>query len=127
MKRKQLPPQVLFATPNHDDQLKLKPVHYSFKHETVLPSLKMITIRVWLISEKINSALVMIMKEKKNVNRTLDSFSFDAVHPIQVSIKKPITKNAKTLFKHFFLILRMKIRLGVENRKTKCQTKLICL
>ena len=40
MKHKQLPPQVLFATLTHDDQIKLKPVHYLVKDETVLPSLE---------------------------------------------------------------------------------------
>ena len=40
VKRKQFHPQVLFATLNYDDQMKLKPVHFSIKHETVLPSLK---------------------------------------------------------------------------------------
>ena len=46
VKHKQLPRQVLFATQTHDDQLKLKRVHYLSKNETVLPSLKMIAIRV---------------------------------------------------------------------------------
>ena len=46
VEHKQLPRQVFFATQTHDDQLKLKPVHYLFKNETVLPSLKMIAIRV---------------------------------------------------------------------------------
>ena len=39
-KHKQLPPQVLFATLTHADQIKFKPVHYLVKHETVIPSLK---------------------------------------------------------------------------------------
>ena len=40
VKHKQLPPQVLFATLTHDDQMKLKLVHYLVEHETVRPSLK---------------------------------------------------------------------------------------
>ena len=40
VKHKQLPPQVLFETLTRDDQIKLKPVHFLFKHETILPSLK---------------------------------------------------------------------------------------
>ena len=40
VKHKQLPPQVLFATLTHDDQIKLKQVNGLVKHETVLPSLK---------------------------------------------------------------------------------------
>ena len=40
VKHKQLPPQVLFATLTHDDQIKHKPVNCLVKHETVLPSLK---------------------------------------------------------------------------------------
>ena len=40
MKHKKLPPQVLFATLTHDDQIKLKPVNCLVKYETVLPSLK---------------------------------------------------------------------------------------
>ena len=77
-------------------------MHYSFKHETVLPSLK----------NDYHTGLAHFGKDQfrtpddnegeKNVIKTLDSFSFDAVHPIQVPIKKPITKNAKTLFKQFF-------------------------
>ena len=39
-RHKQLPPQVLFATLTHADQIKFKPVHCLFKHETVFPSLK---------------------------------------------------------------------------------------
>ena len=40
VKHKQLPPQVLFETLTRDDQNKLKPVHFLFKRETILPSLK---------------------------------------------------------------------------------------
>ena len=40
VKHKQLPPQVLFETLTHDDQIKLKRVNYLVKHENVLPSLK---------------------------------------------------------------------------------------
>ena len=38
--KEQLPPQILFTTLTHDDQIKLKSVQWLFKHETVLPSLK---------------------------------------------------------------------------------------
>ena len=40
VKHNQLPPQVPCETLTHDDQKKIKPVHNSIKHETVLPSLK---------------------------------------------------------------------------------------
>ena len=37
VEHKQLQRQFLFATQTHDDQLKVKPVHYLSKNETVLP------------------------------------------------------------------------------------------
>ena len=100
-KHKQLPPQVLFATLTHDDQSKLKPVHYLVKHETVLPSLE----------DDCNPGLAQFAKDQfligknnegeKNVIKSLDSFSIDAVQPIQVPFKKSIRKNAKTLVQQF--------------------------
>ena len=40
VKQKQLAPQVLFATPTLDDQIKLYSVQFLVKRETALPSLK---------------------------------------------------------------------------------------
>ena len=39
---------------------------------------------------------------EKNAVKTLESFLFQALQPIQVPVKKPITKNAKKLIKLFF-------------------------
>ena len=125
IKQKQLPPQVLFATLTHDDQIKLKRVNCLVKQETVLPSLK----------DDCHPGLAHFRNDqfpfgndnevKKIVVKTLESFLFDAVQPIQVPVNKPITKNAKTLIQLFFLMLKMRIRLGVENHKAKFPTELI--
>ena len=95
VEHKQLPRQVLFATQTHDDQLKLKPVHYLSKNETVLPPLK----------NYCHPSLAHFGNDqfpshddnvgKKIVIKTLDSFSFDAVHPIQVPFKKQSRKVLK--------------------------------
>ena len=68
--------------------MKLKLVHYLVEHENVLPSLK----------DHCHSGLAHFGKDQfptcddnvgeKNVNKTLDYFSFDAVHPFQVPIEK---------------------------------------
>ena len=89
VKHKQLPPQVLFATLTHDYQMKLKLVHYLVEHETVRPSLK-------------DECYPGLAHFGNDVIKTLDSFSFDGVHPIEVAFKKPITKNDKTFFPQFF-------------------------
>ena len=62
----------------------------------------MIAIRVYLISEKGPFPTRDDNEGGKNVIKTLDSFSFDAVQPIQVPIKKPTSKNAKLLIQQFF-------------------------
>ena len=72
--------------------MKLKLVHYLVEHETVLPSLK----------DDCHPGLAQFGKDRfpncddnegeKNVNKTLDSFSFDALHPIQVPIKNQSRK-----------------------------------
>ena len=102
VKHKQLPPQVLFATLTHDDQIKLKRVNCLVKQETVLPSLK----------DDCHPGLAHFRNDqfpfgndnevKKIVVKTLESFLFDAVQPIQVPVNKPITRNAKTLIQQFF-------------------------
>ena len=101
-------------------------MHYLFKNETVLPSIK----------NDCHPGLAHFGKDQfptrgdnereKIVIQTLDSFSFDAVHPLQIPFKKPITKNAKTVIQQFFLTLIMRIRLGVENHKTTFPSELIC-
>ena len=65
VEHKQLPRQVLFATQTHDDQLKLKPVHYFSKNETVLPPLKNDCHPGLAHFGNDQFPLVMIMKEKK--------------------------------------------------------------
>ena len=107
--------------------MKLKPVHYFFKNESVLPSLK----------NDCHPGLAHFgneqfparddNKEEKNVIKCLDSFSFDAVHPENVSFKKRSMKNAKTLIQQFFLMVILRIRSGVEKHKKKFPTELICL
>ena len=79
-----------------------KPVHCLVKHETVLRSLK----------DDCHPGPAHIGKDQflfgndnegeKIVIKTLDSFSFDAVQPIQVPIKKPITNSVQLLIKQFF-------------------------
>ena len=82
--------------------MKLKPVHNFFKNESVLPSLKI----------DCHPGLAQFGNEQfptrddnkgeKNVIKSLDSFSFDAVHPGNVPFKKRSMKNAKTLIQQFF-------------------------
>ena len=102
VKHKQLPPQVLFATLTHDDQIKLKRVNCLVKQETVLPPLK----------DDCHPGLAHFRNDqfpfgndnevKEIVVKTMESFLFDAMQPIQVPVNKPITKNAKTLIEQFF-------------------------
>ena len=126
VKHKQLHPQVLFETLTRDDQNKLRPVHFLFKRETILPSLK----------NHCHPGRAHFGKdqfptrgdnegEKMLLCKHWIPFSFDAVHPIQVPFKKPITKNAKTVIQHFFETLILRIRLGVENHKTIFPSELI--
>ena len=102
VKRKQIPPQVLFATLTHDDQSKVKPVHCLVKRETVLPSLKVDCHPG--VAHFRNDQLTNgnDNEGEKNVIETLDSFPFDAVQPIQVAFRKPLMRNAKTLDQQFF-------------------------
>ena len=109
----------------HDDQIKLKPVQYLVERETAHPPLKD-DCHPCLALLGNNQFPIRNDKEvEKNVVKTLESFLFDAVQPIQVPVKKPITKNAKTVIKLFFLILIMRIQLGVENHETKFPTEMI--
>ena len=82
--------------------MKLKPVHYLLKHETVHLSLKDDCYPGLAHFGNDQFPFSNENEGEKNVIKTLDSFSFDGVHPIEVPFKKPITKNAKTLFQHFF-------------------------
>ena len=77
-------------------------MHYLSKNETVLPSLKNDCHPSLALSGNDQFPPRDDNEGEKFVIKTLDSFSFDAVHPIQVPIKKPITKNAKTLIQQFF-------------------------
>ena len=102
VKHKQLPPQVLFATLTHDDQIKLKRVNCLVKQETVLPPLKDDCHPGLAHFRNDQFPLGNDNEGEKNVIETLESFLFDAVQPIQVPVNKPITKNAKTLIEQFF-------------------------
>ena len=78
-------------------------MHYFSKNETVIPSLKN-DCRPSLahFGNDQSTSRDDNEVEQKIVIKTLDSFLFDAVHPIQVPCKTPITKNAKTLIQQFF-------------------------
>ena len=103
LKQKQLPPQVLFATLTHDDQIKFEPVHCLVKQETVLTSLKD-DCHSGLAHFGNDQILIGIDNEGEYKDiRTQDSFSFDAVQSIQVrSVKKPITGKTIPLFQQIF-------------------------
>ena len=82
--------------------MKLKLVYYLVEHETVLPSLKD-DCHPALADFRHDQFPIRNDNEKeKNVIKTLDSFSFDAVQPIQVPIKKTFPKNAILLIQRFF-------------------------
>ena len=76
-------------------------MHYLVKHETVLPSL----------GDGCHPGIAQFAKDQflignhnegeKNVIKSLDAFSIDAVQPIQVPFKKSIRKYAKTLVQQF--------------------------
>ena len=77
-------------------------MHCLVKHEIVLPSLKD-DCHPGLAHFGNDQFLIRKDKEgEENVIRTMDSFSFDVVQPIQVPFKKLITNNAKMVFKQCF-------------------------
>ena len=86
----------------NDDQIKLKPVHYLVKRETALPPLKDDCHPCLALFGNQYFPIPNDKEVEKNVVKLLESFFFDAVQPIQVPVKKPITKNAKTSTKLFF-------------------------
>ena len=86
----------------HDDQIKLKPVQYLVKRETALPSLKDDCHLSLALFGNHQFPIRNDKEEEKNFVKTLESFLFGAVQPIQVPVKKPITKNAITLIELFF-------------------------
>ena len=71
------------------------------KHETVLPSLQDDCHLGLAHFGKDQFPIGNLIEGESNVIKTLDSFSIDAVQPIQVSFKKSIRKNAKTLVQQF--------------------------
>ena len=86
----------------HYDQIKLKAVQYLVERETVLPSLKD-DCHPGLAHFGNHHFHVRKKVVEKIVVKTLEPFLFGAVQPIQVpSVEKPITRNAKPLFHHFF-------------------------
>ena len=86
----------------HDDQIKLKPVHYLVKRETALPPLKDDCHPCLALFGNQYFPIPNDKEVEKNVVKTLESFLFDAVLSIPIPVKKPITKIAKTLIKLFF-------------------------
>ena len=82
--------------------MKLKPVHYLLKHETVYLSLKDDCYPGLAHSGNDQFPFSNENEGEKIVIKTLDSISFDALHPVQVAFKKPSTKSAKTLIQQFF-------------------------
>ena len=75
--------------------MKLKPVHCFFKKETVLAPLKN-DCHPGLARFRNGQFLTRDDNEaEKNVIKTMNFFSFDAVHPVKVPFKKPSTKNLK--------------------------------
>ena len=70
--------------------MKLKLVHYLVEHETVLLSLKDDCLPALADFRHDQFPIRNDNEKEKNVIKTLDSFSFDAVQPIQVPIKKNI-------------------------------------
>ena len=87
--------QIHFAILSHDKRN--KPVHYFFKHETVLPSQKR-----RLTSNSVHFGNIQFSTRKKDgggkiIFKRLDLFSFEAVRLFQNQNKKPIKKNTKTL------------------------------
>ena len=77
-------------------------MHCLVKHETVLPSLED-DCHPGLAHFGKDQLLIGNDNEGENiVIKSLDSFSFDAVQPIQVQFNKPIMKSVQTLIKQFF-------------------------
>ena len=77
-------------------------MHCLIKEETVLPSLKDDRHPGPALIGKDQFLIENDNEGGKFVNKTLDSFSFDAVQPIQLPFKKPIKNSAQTLIKQFF-------------------------
>ena len=75
--------------------MKLKPVHCFFENETVLPSLKT-DCHPGLAHFRNDQFPTRDHNEaEKNVIKTLDFFSFVAVHPVQVPLKNKARKMLK--------------------------------
>ena len=94
LKHKQLLPQPISATLTYDNQNKL--VHYSVKIETVRPSQKD-DCRPFLGDFENGLFSFRKIDKRENIqNKPLDSFSFEALKPIQSQNKKLVRKNTKT-------------------------------
>ena len=77
-------------------------MHCLLKQETVLHSLKD-DCHPGLTHFRIDQFPIGEDNARENiVIEILDSFPFDAVQPIQVPFKKPVTRNAQTLIQQFF-------------------------
>ena len=127
VKQKQLPPQVLFATLTHDDQIKLKSVQYLVKRETALPSLE----------DDCHPGLAHFGKDQFPIGNHNEGKNMLLNHWIpfvlmlysqsKFHLKNQSGKMLKHHLKNFCLILIIRIRLGVENPKTKLPTELFFL
>ena len=125
VKHKQVPPQVVFATLTHDDRMKLKPVHYLVKHETVRLSLKDDCYPGLAHFGNDQFPLVMIMKEKKMLLKHWIPFRLMVYVQSKFHLKNQSRKTLKRYFNNFFLIVLLRIRLGVENHETVFPSELI--
>ena len=102
LKDMQLLHQIHFATVTHDYQI--KPVHSLVKHEIVLPSQK---DDCHLILAEFGNNQFSIRNNDPGANiivKPVDSFSLEAVKPIQSQYKKPIKKNTKTLIQQYAIL-----------------------
>ena len=94
IKHKQLPPQIDFALLQN---VTLKPVHYLFKHEEILPHQKHASHPI--LADNGTDQFSIRINDKGNdiVVKPLQSFSFKSITPFQTKFKTPIKKNNKTL------------------------------
>ena len=101
LKHKQLPPQIDFALLQNGT---LKPVHYLFKHEEILPHQKHDSHPI--PADHGTDQFSIRINEKGNdiVVKPLHSFSFKFVTPCQIKFKTPIKKNNKTFHQQSLLL-----------------------
>ena len=101
LKHKQLPSQIDFALLQNGT---LKPVHYSIKHEEILPHQKHDSDPI--LADYGTDQFSIRINDKRNdiVVKPFHSFSFKSVSPFQTKFKTPIKKNNKTLHQQSLLL-----------------------